>query len=203
MEPTIRIREIGRRGDNIHRFGRKSLQGGVQKQSFMLQRWERLSRKELCRLLKDLGQKMEPVLAMDAKATERIFHTQGIWKLKHIDVAHLWMEEETGSKRLRVRTVKSEENVIDLGTKPLSKAVIEKHCVALGFVNMAEVFCEFKRQDVAMFWDMGSVQMIVTGGITASTQSTAHDYVKMNSRAVRSSGSGSGSSTRTSGARSV
>ena len=34
--------------------------------------------------------------------------------------------------------VRSEENVADLGTKPLSKAVIAKHCLTLGYVNMDE-----------------------------------------------------------------
>ena len=30
------------------------------------------------------------------------------------------------------------ENDADLGTKPLSKAVIAKHCLTLGHVNMTE-----------------------------------------------------------------
>ena len=88
-------------------------------------------------LLKDLGCEMKRVLAIDAKATEHIFHRQGIGKLKRIDVAYLWMQDEIRSKRLRVRRVKSEENVADLGTKPLSKAVIAKHFLTLGYVNMA------------------------------------------------------------------
>ena len=33
---------------------------------------------------------------------------------------------------MRVRRVRSEDNVADLGTKLLSKAVIAKHCLALG-----------------------------------------------------------------------
>ena len=37
-----------------------------------------------------------------------------------------------------MRRVKSEENVADLGTKLLGKAVITKHCLALGYVNMAD-----------------------------------------------------------------
>ena len=79
---------------------------------------------------------MKPVLAIDEKATEHILHRQGIGILKHIDVANLWMQVR--SKRLRVRRVKSEENVADLGTKPLSKALIAKHCFTLEYVNMAE-----------------------------------------------------------------
>ena len=49
---------------------------------------------------------------------------------KHVDVAYLLMQDEVRSHRLcRVR---SEDNVADLGTKPLSKAVIAKHCFVLG-----------------------------------------------------------------------
>ena len=38
----------------------------------------------------DLGFAVEPVLSIDAKATEHFLHRQGIGKLKHIDVAYLW-----------------------------------------------------------------------------------------------------------------
>ena len=73
--------------------------------------------KGIVSLLKDLGYEMKPVLAIDATATEHIFHRQGIGKLKHIDVAYLWMQDEIRSKRLRVRSVKSEDYGADLGTK--------------------------------------------------------------------------------------
>ena len=49
-------------------------------------------------------------------------------------------------------------------------------------------------QDVAMFCDLGSIHMIVTGGKTISTQSTASDHVKTSSRAVRSNSNGNSSS---------
>ena len=93
--------------------------------------------KGIVSLLKDLGvREKKPVLAIDAKATEHILHRQGIGNLKHIDVAYLWIQDEVRSHRLRVRRVRSEDNVADLRTKPLSKAVIAKHCLALGYVNM-------------------------------------------------------------------
>ena len=62
--------------------------------------------------LRDLGCKMNPVLANDAKATEHILHRTGIGRF---DVAYWWVQDEVRSKRLRVRRVKSEENVADLG----------------------------------------------------------------------------------------
>ena len=42
-------------------------------------------------------------------------------------MAYLWIQDEVRSHRLRVRRVRSEDNVADLGTK---------HCLALGYVNM-------------------------------------------------------------------
>ena len=64
------------------------------------------------------------MLAIDAKATEHMLHRKGIGKLKHTDVAYLWVQDEIRSQRLRVRRVRSGENVADLGTKPRSKAVL-------------------------------------------------------------------------------
>ena len=81
-------------------------------------------------LMRDLGYEKKPVLAIDAKATEHILHRQGIAKLKHIDVAYLWILDEVRSRRLQVRRVKSEDNVADLGTKPLSKAVRRLRSIA-------------------------------------------------------------------------
>ena len=86
----------------------------------------------------DLGIAVKPLLAIDAEAIEHILHRQGIGKLKHIDVAYLWVQDEIRSQRLRVHRIRSEENVADLGTKHLSKAVIAKHCLTLGYVNMDE-----------------------------------------------------------------
>ena len=92
--------------------------------------------KGIVSLLRDLGYEKKPVLAIDVKATEHILHRQGIGKLKHKDVAYLWIQDEVRSHRLRVRRVRSENNIADLGTKPLSKAVIAKHCLTMGYVNM-------------------------------------------------------------------
>ena len=86
----------------------------------------------------DLGFEVKPVLAIDAKATEHILHRQGIGKLKHIDVAYLWVQDEIRSQRIQVRRIRSEENVADLGTKPLSTAVIAKHCLTLVYIGVHE-----------------------------------------------------------------
>ena len=69
---------------------------------------------------------------IDAEATEHNLHRQGFGKLKHIDVAYLWVQDEIRSQRLRVRRVRGEKNVADLGTKPLSKTVIAKRWSHVG-----------------------------------------------------------------------
>ena len=61
----------------------------------------------------DLGFAVKPVLIIDAKATEHILHRHGIGKMKHIDEAHLWLQDEVKSNRLRVRQVNSEDNLAD------------------------------------------------------------------------------------------
>ena len=71
-------------------------------------------------------------------------------------MAYLWVQDEIRSQRLRVRRVRSEENVADLGTEPLSKTAIAKHCLTLGYANMDEENVQSGWQGVAMFWDFGS-----------------------------------------------
>ena len=51
----------------------------------------------------DLDFSVKPVLIIDAEATEHSLHRHGIGKMKHIDVAHLWLQDEVKSNKLRVR----------------------------------------------------------------------------------------------------
>ena len=49
-------------------------------------------------LLENVGYEVKPVLAIDAKATELIFHVHGIGRLTHFDVSYLWMQGEMRTK---------------------------------------------------------------------------------------------------------
>ena len=104
----------------------------------MQRHWGPSGAKGVQSMMFDFGFAVKPVVAIDEKATEHVLHRQGIGKLKHIDVAFLWVQDEIRSQRLRVFRVRNEEHVADLGTKPLSKTVIAKHCLTLGYVNMDE-----------------------------------------------------------------
>ena len=78
--------------------------------------------KGIISLMRDLGYEKKPVLAFDAKATEHILHRQGIGKLKHIDVAYLWIQDEVRSRRLQVRRVKSEGQHCRSGNKTIRQS---------------------------------------------------------------------------------
>ena len=83
-------------------------------------------------MMRDLGFVVKPELIIDAEATEAILHRHGIGRMKHIDLAHLWLQDEVKSnKRLRVRRVKSEDNLPDIGTKALSNRIIRKHAISM------------------------------------------------------------------------
>ena len=86
------------------------------------------------------------------RATEHILHRRGIGRWKHEHVAQLCIQDEFRSIRLRVRRVKSEENVADLGTKAPSESIVAQHSTTIGDVNMNEENVE-DVQHVAMFWD--------------------------------------------------
>ena len=121
----------------------------------------------------DLVFAMKPVLAIDAKVTEHILHREGIGKLKHTDVAYLWIHDEIKSQRLRVRRVRSEENVADLETKPLSD------CKTLSLHNMDE---KMFRVD-GKWWRCSG-----TSAQQQVTMSRSQSAVTHSNRRIRSSG---------------
>ena len=128
--------------------------------------------------MRDLGYEKKPILAIDAKATEHILHRQGIGKLKHIDVAYLWIQDEVRSRRLQVRRVKSEDNIADLGTKPLSKAVFAKHCTAMGHMNMSQEDAQMGYQSWVCLktpnqWEAGQAGVNHSNGSSSSLRSSS------------------------------
>ena len=69
-------------------------------------------------------------------------------KMKHIDVAHSWLQDEVTSQRLKVRRVKSEDHLADIGTKALS-SIIRKHAISMGYIDAQE---NLKTRGVMGLW---------------------------------------------------
>ena len=59
-------------------------------------------------------------------------------KIEHTDVAHLWLQDEVKSNRLRIRRVKSEANLVDIETKAISNTITRKHAISMVYVDAQE-----------------------------------------------------------------
>ena len=64
-------------------------------------------------------------------------------------MAHLWLQDEVKSDRLRVRRVKSEDNLADIGTKAISNKIIRKHAISIRCVDVQE---NMRSGDVMGLW---------------------------------------------------
>ena len=82
-----------------------------------------------------------------------------------------------------MRRVRSGEHIVDLGTKPLGKAVIAKHCLTMGYVNMNE---EMIRASVESWRCSGTSNH---QRVTMSRRQPAEAHRNRSSRSIRSSGS--------------
>ena len=68
--------------------------------------------------------------------------------MKHIDVAHLWLQDEVKSNRLQVRRVQSGDNLAGTGTKALSDKIVRKRATSMVYVDAIE---NLKSGDVMEF----------------------------------------------------
>ena len=93
--------------------------------------------KGIAAMMCDFGFLVKLVLVIDAQVTEHILHRHGSVRMKHIDLANLCLQDEVRSNRLVVRRVSSEQNVSNLCTEALSRAVIASHAETLGQINMS------------------------------------------------------------------
>ena len=80
-----------------------------------------------------MGIGIEITVCIDAQATMHMLHREGIGRAKHIEVGYLWIQEAFRNKRIALRKVGAHSNIADVGTKPLDRTTIFKHCKSLGF----------------------------------------------------------------------
>ena len=69
---------------------------------------------------------MELRLFVDSSAAKAIASRQGLGKVRHLEVRHLWLQQAVREKRVTLRKVEGKRNPSDLMTKGLSIADIEK-----------------------------------------------------------------------------
>jgi hypothetical protein len=68
---------------------------------------------------------VEANLFMDSAAARGMARREGVGKVKGLEVKTLWLQQEVKRRRVCLRTVGTEDNLADLGTKVLSVARLE------------------------------------------------------------------------------
>jgi hypothetical protein len=84
-------------------------------------------------LLAWLGDPRRLEVFSDSSAARSILARMGVGKVRHLQVKLLWVQRLVNSGQVLVSKVLGSDNVADIGTKPLSASVFNKHREALGF----------------------------------------------------------------------
>ena len=76
-------------------------------------------------MMKELGYHMEIVVRIDSSAAIGILQRKGLGKIRHLDVADLWMQKILRDKKMELTKIEGALNDADLFTKPLTAHAIE------------------------------------------------------------------------------
>ena len=80
-------------------------------------------------MLKDLGKEVTVEVAVDASAAIAVANRTGLGKLRHVNVAYLWIQQKEARKEMVIRKIPGTENPADMMTKivePKTMAVLAK-----------------------------------------------------------------------------
>ena len=78
-------------------------------------------------LLGELGQNVQMRVHIDSTAAKSICEREGLDKVRHVEVAVLWIQEQEARRQLPLYKVLGTENPADLMTKNLSRMDLEKY----------------------------------------------------------------------------
>jgi hypothetical protein len=79
-----------------------------------------------------LNCKNSPIFCDNSSAGKIVSSIESIARTKHIEVAHLWIQQEVAKERIKVHYVKSENQAADIFTKSLARSLLEKVKKRLG-----------------------------------------------------------------------
>ena len=180
------IRRGGTTRQDIDEFGAKNM--------------KRARAKWMVSLLCEIDYEMKPVLATDAKATHiliDILRIQGIGRLKHTDVAYLWMQGE-GRSNEKSRIMKTWQTSAPNHTASINCGTLLHAGMSRWLKKMFQGSCRTWRcVGTLVRCTTGRIHMLVTGDSAVRLQSVSDD-AKKSSQGTSRSGHGSSSSTRTS-----
>jgi hypothetical protein len=84
---------------------------------------------------RDLGLNLRLRINTDSSAARSIGSRKGAGKVRHLDVRELWIQERIARGDLTVRKVSGIENLADILTKHVPRAVLDKHMEKMGAVR--------------------------------------------------------------------
>ena len=84
-------------------------------------------------MARELGWNWTIRMWTDSSACKGTCNRSGHGKMKHLDVETLWLQEVVKNKEVELNKIAGEENMADLLTKHLSRAVLDRHVAAIGF----------------------------------------------------------------------
>ena len=82
-----------------------------------------------------LNCKNTPILCDNSSAWKIASSIESIARTKHIDVAHLWIQQEVAKERIKVHYVNTEDQAADIFTKSLGWELCEKLKQRLGMIS--------------------------------------------------------------------
>ena len=85
------------------------------------------------------GRLVEASLHMDSAAARGICKREGVGKVKALEVRTLWLQQMIKAKTLTLKTVKSQDNCADLGTKTLTAGTLTLLRAMNGFADKKEM----------------------------------------------------------------
>jgi hypothetical protein len=84
-------------------------------------------------LCKDLGISVSHInMWVDSSAAKAVAGRVGAGKLRHVEVAHLWIQSQVQERKIRVKKIKGVENPADILTKPKFVKEMREHLSKLG-----------------------------------------------------------------------
>ena len=98
-------------------------------------------------IYKDMDQPMRGHVWADASAALGIISRKGLGKVRHLDTAHLWIQEVNAKRNMEFSKIAGCDNIADLMTKNLTSNVMMKHFHSMGLIKNGER-CEIASQTV-------------------------------------------------------
>ena len=84
-------------------------------------------------VLNDFGVEVSLELESDSTAAIGIVSREGLGKVRHLDVADLWVQAKQRSGEIRYDKVPGKENTSDILTKGVDATTLVKHVHTMGF----------------------------------------------------------------------